>query len=71
MGDELANVYVVVPAGNGMLVVPEPKVSVKIGSPEFPVQKPNWAFSLKTEIPSKRKIMMLLCLITLMVYIFN
>ena len=35
--------YVVVPAGKELLTVPDPKLSTKIGSPEFPVQKPNWA----------------------------
>ena len=30
--------YVVVPAGSGVLLVPVPKFSVKIGSPEFPLQ---------------------------------
>ena len=43
----LANVYVVVPAGRATFVVPDPKVSVKMGSPEFPVQKPNCAFKLE------------------------
>ena len=36
----------VVPVGSATFVVPAPKVSVKMGSPEFPVQKPNCAFDL-------------------------
>ena len=31
------------PAGKTVLVVPVPKFSVKIGSPEFPLQNPNCA----------------------------
>lgn len=46
--------YVVIPTDNGT-VDPVPNVSVKIGSPELPTQKPNCAFSLKTEIPNKTK----------------
>jgi hypothetical protein len=49
----LANVYVVVPAGRAIFVVPDPKVSVKMGAPEFPVQKPNCAFDVVTTKASR------------------
>jgi len=40
---------VVVPAGKVVFVVPVPKVSVKIGSPEFPLQNPNCASILSED----------------------
>ena len=49
----LAKVYVVVPAGKATFVVPEPKVSVKIGSPELPVQKPTCAYDAEVIKTSK------------------
>jgi hypothetical protein len=43
LGAPLENEYVVVPGGKEELVTPVPKVSVKIGLPEFPLQNPNCA----------------------------